>query len=60
MELLRELHQTQRLAVALRMRHAEVAAQILFRITTTLMSDDHDRVAVESRPTADDRRVLTK
>src|SRR6266702_1781396 len=42
------------------MRHSEVAAQILLRVPATLMSDDHHRVAVEARPTADDRRVLTK
>ena len=59
-ELLGELHQAQRLAIALRMRHAEVALEILLRVAAALVADDHHRLAVEARPAADDRRVFAK
>ena len=60
MELLGELHQTQRLSIALGMRHAEVALQLLLRVAAALVSDDHYRVVVQTRPTADDRGVVAK
>ncbi len=53
-----ELHQPERLAVALGMRHAEVALEVLLGVAAVLMADDHHRLAVEPRPAADDRRVV--
>src|SRR5256885_3828823 len=47
-------HQPHGLAIALRMRHAEVAVQVFLRITAFLMPDDHDAGAVEPRPSDDD------
>src|SRR6185369_6175210 len=55
---LRELHQPERLAVALRVRHAEAAEQILFRVAALLLADHHHRLAVEERGTADERGIV--
>ena len=41
-ELLGQLHQPQRLAVALGVRHAEVARDLLLRVAALLVADDHD------------------
>ena len=59
-ELLGELHQAERLAVALGVRHAEVALQVLLRVAAALVADHHHRVAVEPRPAAHDRRVVAE
>ena len=53
-----ELHQAKRLAVALGVGHAEVALEALLGVASPLVADDHDRLAVETRPAGDDRRVL--
>ena len=55
-----QLHQAQCLAVALRMRHSEVSLQLLLRVATALMANDHHRVVIEARPTANDSSVITK
>src|SRR5439155_1634007 len=59
-ELLGEVHETQRLAVALGMGHPEIAPQVLLRVTTLLVPDDHDTDAVEPRPPRDHRRVVAE
>src|SRR5258706_10852666 len=41
------------------MRHSEVALELLLRVAAPLVSDHHHRVVVETRPPADDRRVVT-
>ena len=60
MEFFRELHQTQRLSVSLGVGHPEVAPEILFRVATTLVADDHHRFVIETSPPTDDRSVLAK
>jgi hypothetical protein len=57
-ELLRELHETQRLAIPLGVRHPEVAPEILLRVPPALVADDHHRLTIESRPAPDDGCVL--
>ena len=51
-------HQTQGFAVALRGRHAEIAADVFFRIRAFRLGDDRDRCAVKRCNTADDRRII--
>ena len=51
-------HQPHRLAVALGMRHAEVAIQVLLGIPAFLMTDHHDAGAIEPRPPSHNRRVV--
>ena len=49
-----QLHQAQRLAVALGVRHAEVALEVLLGVAALLVADHHDRRArraAPSRPT---------
>ena len=53
-----QLHQPERLAVALGMRHAEVALEVLLGVAALLVPDDHHRDAAEPRPAAHDRRVV--
>src|ERR1051325_6385426 len=57
-EFRRQPHEPHRLAVALRMRHPEVAIQVFLGVAALLMSDDHDGDAVEPRPAADDGGVV--
>ena len=57
-ELLRELHQAQRLAIALGPRHAEVAVDLLLGVAALLVADHHAGLAVEAREPADDRRIV--
>src|SRR5437660_498039 len=59
MKLLGEFHQPQRLTVTLRMGHTKIAAQLLFRVAAPLVADHYDGVVVQTRPTADDRGVVT-
>src|SRR4051812_19878078 len=42
------------------MRHPEVAVQVLLGVASALMPDDHHRLAIEARPSTDDRGVLAK
>ena len=60
LELLRELHEPQRLPIALGMRHPEVAAQVLLRVAAALVPDDHHRLAFETRPAGEDGGVFAK
>ena len=57
-ELLGELHQAQRLAVALGLGHAEVARDLLLGVAPLLVADHHAGRAVEARQPADDRSVV--
>ena len=52
------LEQPQSLAVALGTRHAEASIDILLRRPTLLMSDDHDRMTVETRHSTHDGSVF--
>src|SRR5207247_2201046 len=54
---LRELHETHRLAIALRVGHAEVAVGSFLDVATLLVPDERDGAAVESAE-ADDQRVI--
>ena len=47
-----------RLAVAFRLRHAEVAHCAFFGVAALLVADDHAGLAVEARQAADDRQVV--
>src|SRR4051812_20150947 len=58
LELLGQLHQAQRLAVALGLGHAEVAQDLFLGVAALLMADDHAGRALEARQTAHDRGVL--
>src|SRR5207247_2913358 len=55
-----QLHQPQCLPIAFRVRHAKVAAKLLFRVAATLMADHHHGVVVETRPAADNRGVIAE
>lgn len=47
-ELLGCLHQAERFAIAFRTAHAEITQGSFARISALLMSDDHDRLTVET------------
>ena len=49
LEALGQVHQADRLAVAFRLRHAEVVLDAAFRVVALLVPDDHDRAAAEPR-----------
>ncbi|EAU65776.1 hypothetical protein STIAU_6738 [Stigmatella aurantiaca DW4/3-1] len=55
-----QLHQPQRLAVAFRARHAEVARHVLLGAAPLLMANQHHGLAVQPREASDDGRVLAK
>src|SRR5438270_13017963 len=55
---LRELHQPDRLAIALRMRGAEVAVQAVLQVASLLVADETDRAAVEAADPGDDRGIV--
>jgi hypothetical protein len=59
-ELLGELHEPQRLAVALGVGHAEVAREVLLGVAAALVADDHHALAVEPREAADDGAVVAE
>src|SRR5439155_735111 len=59
-EFLREPVEAHRLAVALGVRHAEVANDVLLGRRALLLSDDDDRAALELGDPADDRRVVAE
>ena len=59
-EFLRQLHDPNCLPVPLRFRHAEVAMQLLFRISSLLLSEDADRLIVEQGKSCDHRRIVSK
>ena len=60
LELLGQLHQAERLAIALGVRHAEVAPQVLARVAAALVADHHHRLALQPRPAGHDRGVLAE
>src|SRR6266699_3836470 len=49
-ELLRQMHEAERLTVAFGVSHAEVPPQVLLRVAAFLMPDHHDAHPVEARP----------
>src|SRR5699024_12176024 len=53
-----QFHQPQRLAVALRFRHAEVAVDLFLGVAPFLVADEHDRPAIQARGAADDGRIV--
>ena len=53
-----EPHQPEGLAVALRVRHAEVAFQVLLGVPALLVPDHHHRAAAQPRPAAHDGGVV--
>ncbi len=55
---IREVEQPDRLAIALRERHAEVAARPLVDVPALLMADERDRAAVEASEAGDESRVV--
>ena len=55
-----ELHDPHRLAVALGVRHAEVAADVLLGVGALLLADDRDPVAADGREPRDDRLVVAE
>ena len=57
-ELRGELHHAQRLAIALGLRHAEVAVDLLLGVAALLVADDRHRPVAEEREAADERRVV--
>ncbi|OQA28797.1 MAG: hypothetical protein BWY59_00669 [Verrucomicrobia bacterium ADurb.Bin345] len=59
-EFRRQLHQPQRLAVALRIRASEIAFEVAFRVSALLGADEHDRLAAHAGEAADDRAVVGK
>ena len=59
-ELLRQLHQPQRLAITLRLGHAEISVELILGVASLLMPDHHDRLAAETRQATDDRGILRK
>src|SRR4029453_12382711 len=48
-ELLRHVHQPERLAIALGVRHPEVARDLLARVAALLVADHHDALLLEAR-----------
>jgi hypothetical protein len=59
-ELLGKVHQAHGLAVAFRVRHAEIVLQALLGGAALLVTHDHDRAATETRKAADDRLVIAE
>ena len=57
-EALGQLHQSQRLAIAFRARHAEVAVNLLLGVAPFLMADHQYRLAVQPRQPADDGMIV--
>ena len=58
MELLRFLGQAKRLAIAFRIRHAEVALHVFLQIAPLGLSDDRDRRLLKHGDPADDGAVI--
>src|SRR6185369_12367900 len=54
------LHEPQCLAIALRLWHAVIAAHSLLGITPFLLTDHHDRPALEPGNAADDGHVVAE
>ena len=59
-ESLGELHDPHRLAIALGVRHPEVAPDVLVGVGALLLADDDDRPAVERREPGDHRLVVAE
>ena len=59
-EALGELHDPDRLAIALRVRHPEVAPDVLVGVGPLLLTDDRDHAAVEPGQAGHDRGVVAE
>src|SRR5262249_20653964 len=57
-EFFRELHEPERLAIPLGMRHPEVPRDLLARVASLLVADHDDAAPLEERKAADHRRVV--
>ena len=57
-EALGEPHEAQRLAIALGLGHAVVAAHALLGVAALLVADEHHRAVVEPRRAADDGEIV--
>jgi hypothetical protein len=57
-ELFRQLHQPERLAIPLGTWHAEIAVDLVLGVAPLLMADHHARMPVEAGKTADDGVVV--
>src|SRR5437867_5506825 len=53
-------HDAERFAVAFRLGHAEIAIQLLLRISSLLVADEADRRVRHESETAHDRGIVTK
>ena len=60
LELFRHLHKTERLAVAFRIWHAEIAVDLLLGIAPLLVADNHDRLAFEAGEAANYGVIIAK
>src|SRR5690606_17139384 len=59
-ELLRQLHQSQCLAIPFRMRHSKIAREVLPRVATLLLRNHHHRAIVKPRYSTNQRLVIAK
>jgi len=59
-ELCADLHDPKRFAVTLRTRHAEVPAELLGRVPSFLVTEDDDRLAIETSESGDHGRIVRK
>src|SRR5690606_11648526 len=60
LETLSHLHQTQCFTITFRLRHTEVAVDLVMHGTTFLFTNHHDRFAIQTCDAADDGFVVTK
>ena len=59
-KLLGQLHQAERLSVTLRMRHPEIALEILLGVAATLVPNHHHGLPVQPGPPAHDGRIFAE
>src|SRR5438067_1810177 len=59
-ELRGQLHEAQGLAIALGVRHPEVARDLLARVAPLLVTDHDHRLPIEAREAADDGRIVAE
>src|SRR4029450_9167867 len=59
-ELVGELHEPEGLAIALRVRHAEVARDVLAGVAALLVPEHHHRLALEDREAAHDGEIVAE
>src|SRR4029079_11185536 len=57
-EAIGSFHETHRLAIAFRARHAEIVLEARLGVIALFLADDHDRLAAKAPEPADDGIVL--